>query len=168
LWSTGTAYSIATQERLDERTARNYAARFFLTGIYARKVNLERMYSYNWGGTRIPIVLQPVGGVPTGAALAVDQLQRRLQHAHVRSCGHGTAANLPANTWQCEFAVVEPEQGYEATIRWTDRGTAATAAGPRTRELRRLDGEVEAVRSGDTITITEEPVLLATTPVPRR
>lgn len=168
LWSTGTAYSIAVQERLDEVTARNHAVRFFLTGIYMRKVNLERMYFYNWGGTKIPIVLQPVGGVPTSAALAVEQLQRWLRHAHVHSCGHGTAANLPANVWQCDFTVVEPEQSYDATIRWTDGGTATTMAGPRIRELRRLDGRGEAVRPDDPIVVTEEPVLLAMTPTPRR
>ncbi|MER5267625.1 helix-turn-helix domain-containing protein [Actinosynnema sp. NPDC002837] len=168
LWSTGTAYSIALQEPLDEATARNHAVRFFLVGIYARKVNLERMYFYNWGGTRIPIVLQPVGGVPTSAALAVEQLQRWLHHAHSRACGHGAPANLPDNVWQCEFTVTEPGQTYDATIRWTDEGTATLTAGPRSQELRHLDGRVEKVRSGDTITVTEEPVLIAASTDPRR
>ncbi|NUT95219.1 MAG: helix-turn-helix domain-containing protein [Saccharothrix sp.] len=168
LWSTGTAYSIPTQERLDRVVARNYAVRFFLTGIYARKVNLERMYFYNWGGTKIPIVLQPVGGSPTDAALAVEQVQHWLRNAHVRSCGHGATAALPENVWQCDFTVLEPDRTYEATIRWTDRGTATTTAGPRIRELRRLDGTVEAVDPGDSIGVTEEPVLLATPPTSPR
>ena len=43
---------------LDATTARNYAVRFFLVGLFARNVNLERFYFYNWGGTKIPIVLQ--------------------------------------------------------------------------------------------------------------
>jgi hypothetical protein len=94
LWNTGTTYSITLQRPLEEREARNHAVRFYLVGIYARKMNLERMYFYNWGGTKIPIVLQPVGGVPTTAALAVEQLQRWLQHARSESCGHGMQVNL--------------------------------------------------------------------------
>ncbi|WP_229904726.1 helix-turn-helix domain-containing protein [Lentzea cavernae] len=162
LWSTGTTYSIAMQDRLDDATAKNHAVRFFLTGIYARKANLERMYFYNWGGVKIPIVLQPIGGVPTSAALAVERLQHWLENASVRSCGHGTTANLPENVWQCEFTVVDPDQSYDATIRWTDKGTATTPVGPGVQELRRLDGEVEALRPGGTVTVGEEPVLLAT------
>lgn len=57
IWNTGTTYSIALEKPLDTSTASNYAARFFLIGLYGRDVNLERMYFYNWGGTRIPIVL---------------------------------------------------------------------------------------------------------------
>ncbi|WP_283136893.1 helix-turn-helix domain-containing protein [Rhizohabitans arisaemae] len=160
LWNTGTTYSIPLQGSLDETRARNHAVRFFLTGLYARDFNLERMYFYNWGGTKIPIVLQAVGGVPTRAALAVEQLQRWLVHAESRSCGHGTAVNLPENVWQCEVVVAKPGDHHEATIRWTIGGTAETTAGPRVRAVRRLDGTTEAVRPGDVITVTEEPILI--------
>ncbi|MFI6506229.1 beta-galactosidase [Streptosporangium sp. NPDC050855] len=160
LWNTGTTYSIRLQGPLDETRARNHAVRFFLTGLYARNLNLERMYFYNWGGTKIPIVLQAVGGVPTGAALAVEQLQRWLVHARSRSCGHGTAINLPENVWQCEVTVAKPGDHHEASIRWTIGGTAETTAGPRVRAVRRLDGTTETVRPGDVITITEEPILI--------
>ncbi len=168
LWSTGTSYSITLQKPLDETTARNHAVRFYLVGIYARKMNLERMYFYNWGGTKIPIVLQPVGGVPTSAALAVEQLQRWLQHAQSRSCGHGTQANLPSNVWQCEFTVKESGRVRDATIRWTDTGTATITAGARTQEVRHLDGRVTSVRPGEAITISEEPVLIVATSAQRR
>jgi hypothetical protein len=168
LWSTGTTYSIPLQQPLDERKARNYAVRFFLVGIYARKVNLERMYFYNWGGTKIPIVLQPVGGVPTNAALAVEQLQRWLQHARSRACGHGTQVNLPTNVWQCEFTVTRSDRTYDATIRWTDTGTATVTAGARDQAVHYLDGRVRPVFPGDAVTITEEPVLIVSNPPVRR
>lgn len=166
LWSTGTDYSIATQPQLGEVTARNYAVRFFLVAMFARKVNLERLYFYNWGGTKIPIVLQPVGGTPTSAALAVEQLQRWLHNASIRSCGQGLAATLPENVFECVFSVTDSGRASDVTIRWTDRGTATVTAHPRSYEVRYLDGTVQSVKAGDTLTITEEPLLVASTPAP--
>ncbi|MFJ7213428.1 helix-turn-helix domain-containing protein [Amycolatopsis sp. NPDC098790] len=167
LWNTGTTYSIATQAPLDETTARNHAVRFFLVGLYARKVNLERMYFYNWGGTRVPIVLQPVGGTPTAAALAVEVLQRWLRRAQSRSCGHGTTAGLPENVWKCEFTVIEPDRTYDAVIQWTDRGTATLTAGAGARRLHRLDETEQPVRPGDPIIVSEEPALVLSDPTGR-
>lgn len=164
VWSTGTTYSITLERPLDEVRARNYAVRFFLVGLYARKVNLERMYFYNWGGIKIPIVLQAVGGVPTNAALAVEQLQRWLAHAQSRSCGHGTALNLPVNVWECRFTITEPDRTYDAAIRWMDTGTATTTAGPHTRATHHLDGTATPTRPGDSITVTEEPLLIESLP----
>ncbi len=164
LWSTGTDYSIATQPQLDEVTARNYAVRSFLVGMFARKVNLERFYFYNWGGTKIPIVLQPVGGVPTSAALAVEQLQRWLHNASIHSCGKGVGVNLPGNVFECVYSVTDSDRTYDATIRWTDKATAAISAHPHMYEVRYLDGTVKTVQAGDTLTITEEPVLIASNP----
>jgi hypothetical protein len=160
LWNTGTTYLISLQEALDEATARNYAVRFFLVGLYARNVNLERMYFYSWGGTKIPIVLQAVGGGSTRAALAVEQLQRWLSHAESRSCGHGTAVNLPTNVWQCDITITQPGRTHAAKIRWTDTGTATTTAESGTQSIRRLDGSTTPAQSGDTLTITEEPILI--------
>ncbi len=160
LWNTGTTYLIPLQKSLTETQARNYAVRFFLVGVYARSVNLERMYFYNWGGTNIPIVLQAVGGAPTRAALAVEQLQRWLAHAQSRSCGHGLAIRLPDNVWQCECTIVESDRHYDAMIRWTDSGTATTIAEPGVAAVHGLDGDTTTVQPGDTITVTEEPILI--------
>ncbi|MFH9829349.1 helix-turn-helix domain-containing protein [Streptomyces bobili] len=167
LWSTGTMYEIPLQAPLDRRRAADYAVRFYLVGLYARKVNLQRMYFYNWGGTKIPIVLQAEGGAPTQAALAVEQLQRWLTHAWIRSCGHGLAVNLADNVWECTFTVTEPQRSYEATIRWTDSGTAVTTAEPGLGFVHRLDGTTTPVQPGDTVQITEQPILLEQRPPSR-
>ncbi|SQD99955.1 MULTISPECIES: hypothetical protein [unclassified Parafrankia] len=134
--------------------------RFFLAGIYARDLNLERMYFYNWGGTKIPLVLQAVGGAPTGAALAVEQLQRWLHGASSRSCGRGVAVGQPENVWQCEFEVRDAEGTHSAFIRWTHDGTAATTAGPRTRTVRHLDGTTTETTAGEPILVGEESILV--------
>ncbi|GAB3899416.1 hypothetical protein GCM10029964_085320 [Kibdelosporangium lantanae] len=160
LWNTGTTYSIPLQGSLDDTKATDYAVRFFLVGLYARNVNLERMYFYNWGGTKIPIVLQAVGGAPTRAALAVEQLQRWLAHAQSRSCGHGSALNLPDNVWECDFTITLAERTYDAAIRWTDTGIASTTAEPGVQAVHRLDGSTTPVQPGDTITVTEEPIFI--------
>jgi hypothetical protein len=160
LWNTGTTYDIPLQGTLDAVRARNYAVRFFLVGLYARQANLERMYFYNWGGTKIPIVLQAVGGAPTQAALAVEQLQRWLAHAESQACGHGIAIGLPENVWECQFTITGPGRTHEARIRWTDTGTAQTAAGPGAQVVGQLDGTAAAVGPDDTITLTEAPILI--------
>lgn len=160
LWSTGTTYDIPLQGALDGARARAYAVRFYLTGLYARPLNVERMYFYNWGGGKIPIVLQAEGSPPTAAALAVEQLQRWLAHARGHSCGHGLAFRLPANAWRCQFTIDEPGRRHEAAVVWTDTGTATIATGDGARIVRRLDGGETAVRAGDDIQITEEPVLI--------
>lgn len=160
VWSTGTMYSIPLQERLPATRARNFAVRFFLVGLYARHLNLERMYFYNWGGTSIPIVLQADGGAPTAAAFAVERLQRWLRHAQSRSCGHGRQIGLPDNVWQCQFTILDPDRQYSATVRWTDFGTATTTAGPDDVAVHRLEGDRRLLDVGDTITAGEEPLLI--------
>jgi transcriptional regulator with XRE-family HTH domain len=156
LWNTGTTYTIALQQPLDETTARNFAVRFFLVGLYARNYNLERMYFYNWGGTKVPIVLQPDGGEPTAAARAVATLQSWLRDAQSRSCGHGSAAGLPANAWQCQFAA----GSHTAAIRWTDTGTASFRLDGAVTAVRHLDGRMDHPAAGETLTLTEDPILL--------
>jgi hypothetical protein len=159
LWNTGTTFTIPLQGALDEIRARNFAVRFYLVGLYARNRNLERMYFYNWGGTKIPLVLQAVGGSPTPAALAVEQLQRWLNHAESTSCGHGTAINLPEHVWECTVTI-KGDRPHRASIRWSDTGTAVTSATFDVRAVHRLDGAASTIRPGDPITITEEPVLI--------
>ena len=160
LWSTGTTYSISLQAPLSQEMARAYAVRFYLVGIYARNLNLERMYFYNWGSGKIPIVLQVPGGEPTAAALAVEQLQRWLVHAQSLSCGHGLPINLPDNVWQCDFRINDPGHTHDATIRWTDTGTATTTAEPDMIAVQDLDGSRTPIRAGDTLTITGDPILI--------
>jgi hypothetical protein len=160
LWNTGTTYSIPLEGPLDEMRARNYAVRFFLVGLYARNLTLERMYFYNWGGSKIPIVLQAEGGVPTRAALAVEQMQRWLDRARSRECGRGIAINLPDDVWRCGFTVDDASGRHASEIVWTISGTIEITAGPRAQRVRRLDGTTVTVRPGDTIEVTEEPILV--------
>jgi hypothetical protein len=160
LWSTGTTYAITLQAPLSQQTAVDYAVRFYLVGIYARNLNLERMYFYNWGSGKIPLVLQAAGGEPTAAALAVEQLERWLAHAQSLSCGNGLAIGLPDHVWQCDFRITDPDRTYEASIRWTDTGIATTTVEPDMVAVRRLDGSRTALRAGDPLTVTGEAVLI--------
>ncbi|GAB2594132.1 hypothetical protein Aab01nite_82630 [Paractinoplanes abujensis] len=160
VWNTGTMYSIPLQGRLDEMTARNHAVRFFLVGLLARETYLERMYFYNWGGTKVPIVLQADGGTPTPAARAVERLQRWLAGAEVHACGHGEAMNLPAQAWQCDFTVPDGNRRTAASIAWTHNGTATITTGSEVASVHRLDGTSAPVRPGSALALTEEPVLL--------
>ncbi|MBO2458262.1 helix-turn-helix domain-containing protein [Actinomadura violacea] len=160
LWSTGTTHELPLYGPLDQDRAANYAARFYLTGMYATTLGIKRMYFYNWGSTRLPIVLQGVGGTPTGAALAVEHLQRWLTRAKIHACGHGLAMGLPANVWQCEFVL----PGGPAVIRWTHTGTADTVPPPGARAVQRLDGGGSSVHPEDSVRITERPVLITIAP----
>jgi hypothetical protein len=154
LWSTGTAYEIPLEGKLDPDTAADHAVRFYLTGVYAR---YDRMYFYNWGGSKIPVVLQVEGSAPTKAALFVEELQRWLNGAEVTSCGAGITASLAPDVWQCSFV-----SGAERfVIRWTTAGTARMTAGAEMRSVRHLDGSSTAVRAGDPLVIGERPILIA-------
>ena len=162
LWNTGTTYRIASEDPLDQYEAGNFAVRFYLIGLYAR---YERMYFYNWGGRNLPIVLQAEGGPPTEAALLVEELEQWLAGARIRSCGHGVDDGVPANVWQCRFAVRGARgQLEEAAIRWTDSGGVTIAAEPGARLLQRLDGRSAPLRAGDDVEITERPVLIRYAP----
>jgi hypothetical protein len=156
LWNTGTTYTIALQQPLDQETAREYAVRFFLVGLYARSFSLERMYFYNWGGTKVPIVLQADGGRPTPAAYAVATLERWLAPARIRSCGHGVPAGLPEHAWQCDFQV----GGRPASILWTDSGTAMTVLDAPVTAVRHLDGRADHPVPGDRVELTGEPLFI--------
>ncbi|WP_199512890.1 helix-turn-helix domain-containing protein [Nucisporomicrobium flavum] len=166
IWNTGTTYTIPLQGRLDEAAAVNHAVRFYLVGLLARNIFLERMYLYNWGGAKVPIVLQVDGGSPTPAARAVETLQRWLAGARVSSCGHGPAIDLPPNAWQCRFTLAarkDPGAGTHrtrATILWTHEGTASFTAAADMVSVERLDGTSAPVAGGSPLSIGEEPVLV--------
>nr|WP_221382108.1 helix-turn-helix transcriptional regulator [Actinoplanes polyasparticus] len=160
IWNTGTTYTIPLQDKLDETTARNFAVRFYLVGLLARKTFLERMYFYNWGGAKIPIVLQPDGGSPTPAARAVEALQRWLAGAEVHSCGHGPAVDLPPNAWQCRFTAPAGSGSAPVTIVWTHEGTATVTAATDMTSVQRLDGTSSALSAGNPLTIGEDPALV--------
>lgn len=108
-------------------------------------------------GAPLPIVLQAVGGPPTRAAPAVEELQRWLSGTSTRWCGHGSAINLSDNMWQCEFTAQDRRL---LVVRWTPTGTAVTTAAPDSEELRRLDGTSHPLHSGDPIPVSETPVLI--------
>ncbi|WP_260478667.1 hypothetical protein [Kibdelosporangium aridum] len=157
LWNTGVTYEYVREEPLDEQRAINYATRFYLVALYGSNFSLARTYFYNWGGRPLPITLQVVGGPPTRAALAVEELQRWLSHTTTRSCGQGLAINLPSNVWQCEFATTDRRL---LVIRWTHHGSATTTAGPHAEELRHIDGTSRPLRGGDSILVSETPQLI--------
>lgn len=158
LWNTGVTYEYVREEPLDQQRAVDYATRFYLVALYGSNFGLARTYFYNWGGgERLPIALQAVGGPPTQAALAVEELQRWLSHTMSHSCGQGVAINLPGNVWQCQFTTADHRS---LVIRWTHGGSATTTAGPHADEVRHLDGTSRPLHPGDTVHITETPVLI--------
>jgi hypothetical protein len=157
LWSTGTTYRIASATRLDEQTARDYAVRLYLVTLYAQ---YERMYFYNWGGHKLPIVLQAEGGPPTAAARDVARLQTWLAGAAIYACGHGADDGLPAKVWRCRFKVpgVPGGEPVDADITWTESGSA-TVPVDRAGVVRHLDGRVEDVRPGGSRQLTGTPTM---------
>ncbi|MFF5011340.1 helix-turn-helix domain-containing protein [Streptomyces phaeochromogenes] len=161
LWSTGTVQTLPLNDPLDEETAANHAVRFYLTGLYARNRDLERMYFYAWGNGKIPLVLQAEGQPPTKAGRFVASLQQWLAYANLRSCGRGLEIGLPENVWQCEFLIPD-ERGTlrTARVRWTHSGTAATRVGAGARSVEYLDGTARKVDDRDTERITERPILI--------
>ncbi|MGW0737066.1 helix-turn-helix domain-containing protein [Streptomyces sp. NPDC002851] len=161
LWSTGTTQTLPLNDPLEEERAADHAVRFYLTGLYARNRNLERMYFYAWGNGKIPLVLQAEGQPPTKAGLFVARLQQWLAHADLRSCGHGLQIALPENVWQCEFLIPD-ERGTlrTARIRWTHAGTADTRAGAGARKVEYLDSTAREVEHRDTVRVTERPILI--------
>lgn len=162
LWDTGPDYDVVDQPQVTGDRARNYAMRFYLMGLYGRDLDLERAYFYDWGGVRIPIVLQVEKNDPTPAAHAVEQLQRWLTDTSIRGCGHGQAADLPHNVWQCEF-IGNDARHQEKIIRWAIASTADTTVGAQGAAVYRLDGTITAVAPNGRTQITQEPVLIVRT-----
>ncbi|MFF4506571.1 helix-turn-helix domain-containing protein [Streptomyces sp. NPDC001401] len=157
LWDTGTTYRIPEDHPLDQARAIAYATRFYLIGMYLR---YDRMYFYNWGGTKIPLVLQADGGHPTAAAHAMATLQHWLAGARITSCGHGTQDGLPARVWQCRYLLRASagQTSPHAVIRWTETGTTTMPIDRGARIVQTLDGASTPV--AHTLRITEQPVLI--------
>jgi hypothetical protein len=122
------------------------------------------MYFYNWGGRKLPIVLQAEGGPPTIAARYVERLQEWLATARIYSCGTGPEDGLPPEVWRCRFRL--GESGAEADVMWTRTGTATLPA-PAAGVQRFLDGRELPLRRGEPRGVSEEPSL-AVYPTERR
>ncbi|NUQ95699.1 MAG: cobalamin ABC transporter substrate-binding protein, partial [Streptomyces sp.] len=157
LWNTGTTYRIPEDQPLSQARAVAYATRFYLIGMYLR---YDRMYFYNWGGTKIPLVLQAAGGAPTAAARAVDTLQRWLAGARITSCGQGRSDGLPDRVWECRYllAATSGHPAGPAVVRWTESGTAVMPVDRGARTVRFLDGT--SVTATAALRITEQPELI--------
>ncbi len=157
MWATGPGHSIPTDKPLREDDANNYAVRFYLAGLYAR---YGRMYFYSWGVRNLPLVLQVEGSAPTRAALFIDRLQGWLAGASVRSCGRGRANGLADGVWQCRFTLPAARGGEEVAVRWTAEGAVAMTLERGVRRIDHLDGRSMPVHAGQTVTISERPVLI--------
>ncbi|WP_406134597.1 helix-turn-helix domain-containing protein [Streptomyces sp. NBC_01089] len=157
LWNTGTTYRIPEDQPLDQADAIAYAARFYLVGMYLR---YDRMYFYNWGGTKIPLVLQAAGGQPTAAARAVAVLQHWLAGARITSCGHGQQDGLAGPIWECRYllAAADGKASLPAVIRWTESGTASMPVDRGAHTVQSLDGTTTS--APHTLRITGQPVLI--------
>lgn len=153
MWSTGSAYDVNTQNRVDEERGAQYAVRFYLSGLHAQ---YRRMYFYNWGSAKIPIVLQPVGGPETKAARYLEQLREWLIGSRIHSCGSGPAAGLPDNLWQCAF----DRDGDTFLIWWTIDQDLQVRAAHGTTAVEHLDGSTEAVEPDTELAVSGTPILL--------
>jgi len=154
-WSTGSAYDVNTQPQLDEDRAADHAVRYFLSGLYAE---YRRMYFYNWGNAKIPIVLQAVDGPETKAARYVERLRGWLAGSRIHSCGQGSSAGLPDGLWQCRF----DRDGRTFLIWWTIGSSLRVPAASGTISVERLDGSVEPAEAGADLEVTGTPFLLRT------
>lgn len=156
LWNTGPDIDIVGAKQLDARRARDYAVRFYLSGLFARQWGMRRMYFYNWGSTGLPIVVQPVDGRPTEAGLWMGRLAGWLQDAGIASCGEGGRSGLAEGAYTCRFE----RDGRTLRVYWTTRGRAEATLRPGAHRLRHMDGGTARARAGDRLRFGEEPVLV--------
>ncbi|OEV13383.1 hypothetical protein AN218_03740 [Streptomyces nanshensis] len=156
LWNTGTDRDVAVAEPLDARRARDYAVRFYLAGLYSRDAGVRRMYFYSWGGTRVPLVVQPVGGRPTEAGRRMERLYGWLAGARISGCGKGRAMRLADGAYTCRFQ----RGGARFDVYWTSHGRAGLTLPKGAHRLRHMDGSTVRARAGERISFGEEPVLV--------
>ncbi|MDJ1136908.1 helix-turn-helix domain-containing protein [Streptomyces iconiensis] len=156
LWNTGPDEDVAIRKHLDARRARDYAVRFYLTGLYVKDQGLRRTYFYSWGSPDVPLVIQLAGGQPTEAARRVGRLRGWLEGAGITSCGNGARMGLDRGAYTCRF-----ERGDKRLlVYWTTRGEADVRLGEGARVLRAMDGSEKPVRPGERLVFGEEPVLV--------
>lgn len=158
LWNTGPDRSVALTAPLGARHARDYAVRFYLSGLYARNFGIRRMYFYSWGSSTVPLVVQPVGGPPTEAGRRIARLQQWLDGARIVSCGRGAGMGLAQSAYTCRFE----RDGAELSVYWTTKGRTELSLpdGAGTWRLNRMDGSTAEARGGARIGFGEEPLLV--------
>ncbi|NGN65805.1 helix-turn-helix domain-containing protein [Streptomyces sp. A7024] len=156
LWNTGPEWDIGSTPPLDARRARDYAARFFLAGLYSRHYGMRRMYFYNWGSTHVPIIVQPVGGPPAEPGKRVGRLMTWLDGARISACGQGTRMGLPPRLYSCRFE----RDGSPLTVTWSTDGRADVPLDEGAHRVHRLNGSTAPARPGERIDVGEEPVLV--------
>ena len=156
LWNTGPDRDINLARPLDARHARDYAVRFYLAGLYSRHYGVRRMYFYNWGSTRLPLVVQPVGGRPTEAGLRMGRLKRWLAGARIGSCGEGRRMGLAEGAYTCRFV----RDGKPLVVVWTTRGRSQVTLDEDALRMRRMDGSTARARPGERVGFGEEPLLI--------
>ena len=156
VWNTGTDRDVAVTDPLDARRARDYAVRFYLSGVYSRHYGVRRTYFYSWGSTGVPLVVQPVGGRPTEAGVRMGRLMDWLDGAGVTACGEGARMGLAEGAYVCRFVRGDDR----LLVAWTTRGRAGITLAEGAYRLRRMDGGTAHVREGDRVGFGEEPVLV--------
>ena len=156
LWNTGTDRDVAVSEPLDARQARDYAVRFYLSGLYSWEYGVRRMYFYSWGSVRVPLVVQPVAGRPTEAGRRMERLARWLDGAAVVACGKGGQMGLAKGAYTCRFE----RDGKRLDVFWTTRGSARLTLAEGAHRLRHMDGRAVRAQAGDRVSFGEEPVLI--------
>lgn len=164
LWDTGPDYDIRDAPPVPPDRAAAYAARYYLTRLYLQELHLDRAYFYNWGGRRIPIVLQSEGSAPTAAALAVTRLQQWLTGAELSGCGHGAAAGLAPNVWVCRFTTRNTKTSM--SVVWSAGERTQVQCGPSSASVRRLDGGTTALPRSGMLSVDGRPVMIASSRAP--
>ncbi|WP_433261784.1 helix-turn-helix domain-containing protein [Actinosynnema sp. CS-041913] len=153
MWNMGQGFSTPLEQPLDPEPAADHAVRYYLVSLYAE---YRRVFFYNWGSDRIPIVLQPDGGKPTRAARHVEELGSWLTDSQNTSCGQGSKVGLPDNVWRCGFT--KGDERFD--ILWTDRGSARLALPADVAAVEAIDGVSRTDRPSGSLDVTGRPVVL--------
>lgn len=153
MWNMGQGFSTPLEPPLDPELAADHAVRFYLVSLYAE---YRRVFFYNWGGDRLPIVLQPNGGTPTRAARHIDELQAWLTDSQNTSCGAGDKLGLPNHVWRCVFT----KNNAEFQILWTDSGTTRLAPPANVATFEPIDGDARPYEPSGPLDVSGRPIVL--------
>jgi hypothetical protein len=137
---------------LSEEQASAYLARSY---ILAWASGISRFYWYAWDN-KVMGLTEEDGKTPKPPAEAYSQMENWLTGARMTSCGSDEAS-----TWTCEITRANDYHGY---LVWNPTHSLAfhIPANWRVREAHSLTGPVQKVADGQTIQITESPILLGT------